>query len=318
MVGPPPVLDGEQWRTELAARFSGLVASPSHAHPEQAPMGRVRSIGLDDMSVHRISGTRQTLLRTAPAVRRRPSDLLKVCLMEQGRLTIEQQGVEVSIGPGEFALYDTDRPYRLTNHGAWRVNVMTVARQDLSVSQQRLAGFMHQPISTVEGPGQVYASYLASIVTLADDPAPLAKMHVRAAGLALLSAALTQSLDEAVQVGPDVVAEQLVRYIEGNIDDSRLCLEWVAAVHHMSTRSLQRLLAGRGLTFSSLVRGRRLDAIRRDLADHALADRSIAAVAARWGVVDQPWLSRAFRAAYGLSPSDYRRETLSAASAGSP
>src|SRR6185312_1913091 len=87
MLGPPPVLDGEQWRAELAARFSGLVASPSHAHPEQAPMGRVRSIGLDDMSVHRISGTRQTLLRTAPAVRRRPSDLLKVCLMEQGRLT---------------------------------------------------------------------------------------------------------------------------------------------------------------------------------------------------------------------------------------
>jgi hypothetical protein len=48
------VLDGEQWRAEIAARFSGLTASPSPAHPEQVPMGRVRSIGLDDISVHRI------------------------------------------------------------------------------------------------------------------------------------------------------------------------------------------------------------------------------------------------------------------------
>lgn len=308
-------LDGEYWLAALAARFHGLTARPGGAHPEQDPMGRLRSIGLDDISVHRIWGTQQTLVRTAQAARREQRDQLKVCLMVQGTMTIAQSGAEVTVGPGEFALYDTDKPYRLTNHGPWQVSVMTVARRDLSLSPQRLARLMHQPIVASSGPGRLYASYLADIVSV-PDPAQLATTHIRTAGIALLSAALTQIVDRAIEVSPDVVAEQLVRYIKANIDDSRLSVEGVAARHHMSARSVQRLLAAQDLTFSSLVREERLRAIRRDLADRTLAHRPIAAVAARWGVVDQPWLSRSFRAAFGLSPSTFRRQALNPASAG--
>ena len=231
-----PVLDGEQWRAALATRFNGLTPSAGLPDQQQDPMGRVHSIGLDDLSVHRISGTRQILVRTAPAIRRHPSDLLKVCLMVRGRATIEQSGAEVSIGPGEFALYDTGRPYRVTNHSPWQVSVMTVARHDLSVSQHRLAELLHRPIDAATGPGQVYASYLASIVSLPDGPELPAAGHVRVAGIALLSAALTQRLDRAVEIDADVVADQLVRHVEANIDDLGLSVDVVAARYHMSVR----------------------------------------------------------------------------------
>jgi len=37
-----------------------------------------------------------------------------------------------------------------------------------------------------------------------------------------------------------------------------------------------------------------------------LADRPVAAIAARWGFVDAAHFSRAFKTAFGISPSEYR------------
>jgi AraC-like DNA-binding protein len=54
------------------------------------------------------------------------------------------------------------------------------------------------------------------------------------------------------------------------------------------------------------VRQRRLERCRRDLLDPASAARPVSAVAARWGLVNAAHFSRAFRAAYGLSPVEYR------------
>ena len=40
--------------------------------------------------------------------------------------------------------------------------------------------------------------------------------------------------------------------------------------------------------------------------DIVLAERPVAAVAARWGFVDAAHFSRAFKTTYGVSPSEYR------------
>ena len=64
---------------------------------------------------------------------------------------------------------------------------------------------------------------------------------------------------------------------------------------------------------SETIRGRRLERARRDLADPALVDESIFDIASRWGFVSKSHFSRAFRAAYRQSPSDFRREMLASA-----
>ena len=59
---------------------------------------------------------------------------------------------------------------------------------------------------------------------------------------------------------------------------------------------------------SETIRTRRLERARRDLVDRSLSDESIHQIASRWGFVSKSHFSRAFRAAYGQSPSDFRRE----------
>jgi AraC-like DNA-binding protein len=58
------------------------------------------------------------------------------------------------------------------------------------------------------------------------------------------------------------------------------------------------------------IRTWRLEHCRRDLADCTLRDRPIHAIAARWGFTSAAHFTRTFRAAYGLTPKDYRRHSL--------
>ena len=55
---------------------------------------------------------------------------------------------------------------------------------------------------------------------------------------------------------------------------------------------------------------KRLSGARRDLADPALHDLPIHRIATRWGFTDHATFTRAFHAANGIPPRDYRRRTL--------
>ncbi|MFJ8091961.1 helix-turn-helix domain-containing protein [Streptomyces griseofuscus] len=52
---------------------------------------------------------------------------------------------------------------------------------------------------------------------------------------------------------------------------------------------------------------------RRDLADPALRDMPVHRIADRWGFKGHPTFTRAFRAAFGTTPQDYRNSALAAA-----
>ena len=95
-------------------------------------------------------------------------------------------------------------------------------------------------------------------------------------------------------------------FIQQHLGDPRLDPAGIAAAHHISLRSLHQLFHDEGLTVAGWIRRRRLEQCRRDLSDPALANRPVAAVAARWGFTSAADFSRAFRAEHGMPPSEYR------------
>ncbi|WP_280470224.1 helix-turn-helix domain-containing protein, partial [Nocardia brasiliensis] len=99
---------------------------------------------------------------------------------------------------------------------------------------------------------------------------------------------------------------QLMSYIEGHLGDGDLAPQRIATAHFISTRYLHKLFHEQSTTVAGWIRERRLERCRRDLRDPLRRDRSIAAIAARWGFPDAAHFSRTFRAAYGLSPHEYR------------
>lgn len=257
----------------------------------------------------RVSGTCQQVRRSTTSARSEPLDLLKVCLMTAGQAVVEQvvaqHEVQVALRPGEFALYDTSRPYRITLHPEWSCLVMTLPRITLGLPDGALRRAMSRAHAT-DGAGQLLASFLHEAFR-----APMAtaasSQRVGEAGIALLAGAVADGGVHGNDLDDQDLRHQVVAWVRAHLHEEGLSTAQIARALHLSTRSLQRLFEGEDLGVAGLVRRLRLEAVRRDLDDPLYADRTITSIAARWGITNAAWLSRAFRAQYGVSPSEYRR-----------
>jgi transcriptional regulator GlxA family with amidase domain len=86
----------------------------------------------------------------------------------------------------------------------------------------------------------------------------------------------------------------------------------LARRHSISLRSLQMHFAEHGTSPAKWIRDERLQRIRADLTDPRLAHLTVAMIGERWGLVDASQVSRLFRAKYGVSPSQYRKNPAAA------
>ncbi|EPH44212.1 helix-turn-helix domain-containing protein [Streptomyces aurantiacus] len=99
-------------------------------------------------------------------------------------------------------------------------------------------------------------------------------------------------------------------FIQGHLADPTLSPTSIAEAHHISVRYLYQVFDTHDMAVAAWIRYCRLERCRRDLADLRLRSRPIGAIASMWGFSDAAHFSRAFRAAYGMSPREYRRRRL--------
>lgn len=118
---------------------------------------------------------------------------------------------------------------------------------------------------------------------------------------------ISELVDVPTQRLNDELADRILAYCATPLADPSLSVESVARAHRISVRYLHEVLQTRDLTLSAWIRKQRLERIRRDLAEPALADPTVAAIAARWGVLSAPHPSRALKAEFGQTASDIRR-----------
>ena len=97
-------------------------------------------------------------------------------------------------------------------------------------------------------------------------------------------------------------------YALARLGDPALSPELIAAAHHLSLRTLQRLFQANELTVAEWIRQTRLERCRRDLTDPEYDDRAVSDIARRWGFADPAHFSRTFKNRYGQSPQAYREQ----------
>ncbi|MFE1797311.1 helix-turn-helix domain-containing protein [Streptomyces sp. NPDC059517] len=145
---------------------------------------------------------------------------------------------------------------------------------------------------------------------------PLDTARLAGRMLEVLTAALADALDDRNTVpptgGPPTLSGRIHAFIQENLGDPGLTPDTIAAAHHISLRYLHKLFHAEGHTVAAWIRERRLEQCRRDLADPALSDLPIRAIAARWGFTSPAHFSQAFRSAHGLSPRQFRHRSTMA------
>jgi AraC-like DNA-binding protein len=256
--------------------------------------------------------------RTSKHIAGTDAEYLKVSVQLSGFSMVSQGGENITLRPGDFILYDTARPYQISGAASSRMQTLMFARDSLRLSPAQLQWLTTRRISGRDGLGSLVAQYVANLARQLDTVGS-GSWHLADATLDLLAAAFAEQLTHTGKTGlSNGEAGLLVRvrtHIEHRLDDPDLDVASIAAAHHVSVRGLQKLFADHEQTVTGWIRSRRIEHCRRDLANPALADRTVSSIATRWGLFDPAHFSRLFKATYGLSPREYRIRALAEAPA---
>jgi AraC-like DNA-binding protein len=277
--------------------------------------GEFRASGLGAMQVVVMDIMPVTVRRTPQLISQADPDLLKMVLVcGSNTCVVTQHGRQAPLSAGEFAIYDTRRPYEVAcgTGGDRPTQMMTFMFPPslLPLSRNRIGRLAAVPFQASAGLGDLTSQFLLQLARNVDHYSPAEAARLSTVALEVLATRLAHELDVRDWGTPEARRHALLStvqsFIQRHLSDPRLSPATVAAAHHISVRSLQQLFHDEGLTVAGWIRRRRLEHCRHDLSDPALASRPVAAIAARWGFSSAGDFSRAFRAVHGLPPAEYR------------
>jgi AraC-like DNA-binding protein len=304
----------EYWKHVLSHTFVPLEVSAPGGDADFR--GRLRGCELGSLRFIEVQAEAHTARRTARLVRTAPAGCYKIGLQLRGSSVLIQDGREATLTPGDFTLYDTDRPYTLAFSDPHRMLVLVFPRDMLGLPQARLAGLTATRLpGEAGGMATLIGPFLAQVASVldADTCAPWAGVRLAGNVLDLLGTVLTERLDCAPPA-PDAAHRalmlQITAFIEAHLSEADLSPAQIAAAHHVSLRQLHKMFHADGGTVAGWIRQRRLEHCAHDLRDPRWTARPVAAVGARWGYPDPAHFSRLFKASFGLSPRDYRAAVL--------
>ncbi|MFI1734263.1 AraC family transcriptional regulator [Streptomyces acidicola] len=310
-----PVADrADAWRERL-----------SRAHMPVDVMCRPDSDFTVHQRVMRLGGTlvwpsasaSHVIRRTPELIRSSDPEMINLSLITKGTVGFRMHGPDALYGPFDFRTNDSSHPWETvlgTRGEAVDAVTVDVPRARLPLSSDEIDRVIGHRLSGREGVGALLAAFLTTLAdnarsfTAADEP------RLETVLLDLLAALFANALDGMDSLPAEsrrrTLALRIQAFIRDHLHDPDLTPAGIAAAHHISTSYLHRLFQDRETTVSGWIRHLRLERAREQLADPARSHVPVHLVAARAGFEHHPVFTRAFRAAYGMSPREYRRRAL--------
>ncbi|MFI2611661.1 helix-turn-helix domain-containing protein [Kitasatospora sp. NPDC018619] len=296
--------------TTEAVGFEGSVGS--------LPLGRAH------LTTMRFSQLRSD--RTAALVRQGDPETYELALVLGGSMTVSQGRSEARLVAGDFALWSSSHPYRGDaagsvggpDEGPSRAIVLHLPRALVPVPEAKVGALLARTLPAAAGMGRILAQHLASVAGEAHLLTEQDCARLGVVSLDLAAGFLAERADAAARLPAETRHQLLLSRIDVFLRDNLACPGLgpaaVAAHHHISVRLLHQLFRERGETVSASIRRGRLERCRADLADPSLWHVTVREIAMRWGMGNPAGFNRAFRAAYGTTPGEYRRSASAAPS----
>jgi AraC-like DNA-binding protein len=217
--------------------------------------------------------------------------------------------VAVHLAPGDLCFYDAHHPAVLDFPERFRATVFLVPGDLLALTPADARRITRTPVPRASRLGTLLSPLLADLARTAFEARPPVGEMLASNAVSLLATLAAEQLAAHAPGSPDgqaPVLGRIMEYVELHLTDSDLSPEAIARAHHISVRYLHKLFQDEGTTVGRWILRRRLEECRRDLTRYGRGSRTIAAVAGRWGFTSPTHFSRVFRAAYGMSPREWR------------
>jgi AraC-like DNA-binding protein len=254
------------------------------------------------------AGAGATVHRDASFPQHESIPRLVVSVVAAGGSQLEQDGRQTRLRAGDIVMYSSTMPYKATFNGVAKHSFM-LDYGDIGLPQS----VMHAQLATRISPDHPLApavvSYLTQLAQTADQMSPAHLAAVERPTIDLLRALLTTSAgDEFRSRDPlaRTLGVRIVEYMREHLGNQDLTAASVAAAHSISQRYVYVILGRLGISFGDWIREQRLAGAAKTLSNPALELVNVSAIAYQWGFADHAQFSRAFRSAYGISPTQWR------------
>ena len=241
-------------------------------------------------------------------------EVVLVQLQLAGSGVIAQDDRSTRLEAGDFAIYDSTRPYVLEFRDDFEVLVMHMPRERLLGRTGRTDKLTANAIRGNSVMGGLACSFLRQAGEAISSVNPATAAQLGSIALGLINAALgdmcMQQAEDVQSWSRSALLYRAKVIIDEQLGEPELNSAAIARELGISVRYLQDLFHGENVTVSDCIWTRRLERCRRELADPLLSRKQISQIALDSGFSHFGHFSRRFKAAYDLSPRDYRKTFL--------
>lgn len=302
------------WQDHLSSTFVELNCADVAFHNF---FGEVRSWSRERMQFSTVRSTGQRVWRSRQNIAKSNDDDFLLSLQLYGNGHALQFNRQATQNVGDFTLYETNSPYQLVFEGEFQQLIARIPRSafmDRIAKPELLAGRL-LPSST--SAVRMASRYLTELAFHSDDmPPPMGSMTSALAfdliALAFSSTIASQKL-LTLESSRSVLLQRILFFVRDNLSAPELSPTGIAAAHGISVRYLNKLFEDQPESLTRMIWRQRLERCANDLQNFARAALTITEIAFSWGFNDSAHFSRSFKAAFGVTPSDYRRRSLAEA-----
>lgn len=273
--------------------------------------GHLQAHECGELSIVDVCASAQSVVRDARRIAYSDNEFVLVSLAHEGRARVVQEDREALLEVGDFAIYDTRRPYQLHFDGAFRQTVVQIPRASLHRRIGNIEYLTALPLLRKNPLNRLAFDFLAGLSHL-DGQLEGVQHRLAEQGMDLLAMALSeQGKGQALRGSRrNALLFRIKDHVSARLADTDLSLASVSAHFGISARYVNNLFQQEQTSFGRYVLAARLRRCARDLRESALAGTQISEIAYRWGFTDMAYFSRVFKAHYERSAREYRRELI--------
>ncbi|MBT2321241.1 helix-turn-helix domain-containing protein [Variovorax paradoxus] len=297
------------WTDMICNIYVQLGCDPVRGGPPGDFEGSIRQHTLPALDVSVVRSGAQSVMRTPGHIARSGDDYFLVGIQTRGRGVVRQDGRDAVLAVGDFALYDSTRPYQLLFDDAFEQIVLKLPGERLRSELRDTEALTATAVSGRQGAGHLLINMIGTLREDIDTLQPASALAVAngvlsilVAGLQTLPAARSPSLSNLTAFH----LARIKRRVDEQLGDAELSVGSLAAELGLSVSQLHRVFKSEPLTPAQYIWERRLEACSRDLLAPALAGRTVSEIAYSRGFNDAAHFSRAFRERFGSSPREWR------------
>jgi AraC-like DNA-binding protein len=296
----------EYWCDMISSTFVALDCEAPHRDDFS---GAIVSSALQDVQFSRVTSDAQHVSRSYRRIRQAGEEYFLVSLQAAGRGEVTQGERTARLALGDFALYDTTKPYELRFTDHFEQIVLRIPREHLCrriVNPERLTAIT---FAGAHGATAVVSQFIRNLHAQMDTLEPHARTAMHAGLVDLLAASLAGAIagSSSLPTPTCLMMRQRIRdYVEAHLQDPDLNCEKIAAAHRISVRYLHKLFVDAEHPIAEWIWLRRLEKARQAIECSSVTGQSITQIAYTWGFGDPAHFSRAFKAKFGVSPSALR------------